>query len=297
MDAIDVRIEFKLAKWPEQLKQSRAGKLMMWGYGWTAGSPDGTYFLDLGYGPNKGGANHSRFDLPAFNELHRKQAVLADGPQRDAVMREANLLFTAYMPYKFTTHRINLDLTQPWLVGYRRHPFLRDWWRYVDIDDGAALGAAMSGAATWAQRQGVDDDAAAAVRRRLAAAPAALALPRLPLRHRQREPGAEQRQGAALRVPDRRDRLRPGADQRPVLAHRHRAHLRGAVRLRPPRAAVQGAAGAGARHARDVGRLPDLRRAPASPAPSSPTTRRSAASRASWSPKTWSTASSASTTR
>jgi ABC-type transport system substrate-binding protein len=134
MDAINVRIEFRLAKWPEQLKQSRAGKLMMWGYGWTAGSPDGTYFLDLGYGPNKGGANHSRFDLPAFNELHRKQAVMPDGPARDAVMREANLLLTAYMPLKFTTHRINLDLMQPWLKGYRRHPFLRDFWRYVDLD-------------------------------------------------------------------------------------------------------------------------------------------------------------------
>ena len=36
-----------------------------------------------------------------------------------------------------------------------------------------------------------------------------------------------------------RDRFRPGADQRPVLAHRHRAHLRGAARLRLPGPAVQ----------------------------------------------------------
>ncbi|MGH6609008.1 MAG: ABC transporter substrate-binding protein, partial [Burkholderiaceae bacterium] len=84
--------------------------------------------------PNKGGANHSRFDLPQFNALHRKHMVLPDGPERDAIMREANLLLTAYMPYKFTTHRINLDLMQPWLSGYRRHPFLRDFWRYVDVD-------------------------------------------------------------------------------------------------------------------------------------------------------------------
>jgi ABC-type transport system substrate-binding protein len=134
MDAIGVRIEFVAAKWPEQLKQSRAGKLMMWGYGWTAASPDGTYFVDLGYGPTKGAANHARFDLPAYNELQRKQVVMPDGPERDAVLKQQNLLLTAYMPYKFTVHRIHLDLTQPWLVGYRKHPFLRDFWRYVDID-------------------------------------------------------------------------------------------------------------------------------------------------------------------
>ena len=40
MDAIGIRIVFKPAKWPENLKASSAGKLMMWGVGWTAGTPD-----------------------------------------------------------------------------------------------------------------------------------------------------------------------------------------------------------------------------------------------------------------
>ena len=43
---------------------------MMWGVGWIAGQPDGDTFLALGYGPNRGQANHARFDLPAFNELY-----------------------------------------------------------------------------------------------------------------------------------------------------------------------------------------------------------------------------------
>jgi ABC-type oligopeptide transport system substrate-binding subunit len=81
-----VRIAFKIAKWPEQLKASRAGKLMMWGVGWSGVSPDGAYFLDLLYGPNKGQANHARFDLPAFNRL-RAQNVLPDGPEREAMIR------------------------------------------------------------------------------------------------------------------------------------------------------------------------------------------------------------------
>lgn len=134
MASINVKIEFKLAKWPEQLKASRAGKLMMWGVAWGAVNPDGAYFLDLMYGPNKGQANHARFDLPAFNALYKRLAVMPDGPEREALMREAALLGVAYMPYKVNSHRIITDLLHPQVVGYRRHPFMRDFWRYIDID-------------------------------------------------------------------------------------------------------------------------------------------------------------------
>jgi ABC-type transport system substrate-binding protein len=134
MDAINVRIEFKVAKWPEQLKASRTGKLMMWGVGWSAGAPDGDTFLALGYGPNKGQANHARFDLPAFNKLYEEQRVLPDGAERLAAMTEAKKLMIAYMPYKVHVHRIATDLWQPWVKGYDRNLFVRDFWKYIDVD-------------------------------------------------------------------------------------------------------------------------------------------------------------------
>ena len=134
MASVNVKIEFKIAKWPEQLKASRAGKLMMWGVAWSAANPDGSYFLDLMYGPNKGQANHARFDLPALNALYKRQLVMADGPERDALIHEAKVLGVAYMPYKVNSHRIITDLLHAQVVGYRRHPFMRDFWRYVDID-------------------------------------------------------------------------------------------------------------------------------------------------------------------
>ncbi len=133
MDAIGVRIEFKTAKWPENLKASRAGKLMMWGVGWTGG-PDSDTFLALGYGPNKGQANHARFNLPAFNKLYEQQRGMPDGPERDAVVQAAAKLMVAYMPYKVHVHRIFTDLTQPWVVGYHRNIFVREFWKYVDVD-------------------------------------------------------------------------------------------------------------------------------------------------------------------
>jgi ABC-type transport system substrate-binding protein len=111
---------------------------------WTAANPDGSYFLDLLYGPNKGQANHARFDLPAFNTLYQQQFVMADGPEREAVIRAAKLMGVAYMPYKVTGHRILTDLTHAHVVGYRRHPFRRDFWRSVDIDRPAAVQTAAS---------------------------------------------------------------------------------------------------------------------------------------------------------
>ena len=133
MDAIGIRMVFKTAKWPENLKASRAGKLMMWGVGWTAG-PDGNEFLVLGHGPDKGQANHARFDLPEYNRLFALQRTLPNGPERQQVMTEMLKLTVAYMPYKVHVHRINTDLAQPWVVGYHRNVFLRDVWRYFDVD-------------------------------------------------------------------------------------------------------------------------------------------------------------------
>jgi ABC-type transport system substrate-binding protein len=133
MNAIGIRMVAKIAQWPENLKASRAGKLMMWGAGWSTG-PDAEGFLVLAYGPNKGGANHARFDLASFNALFERQRVLPDGPERQALIDEAKRLTVAYMPYKAHAHRIWTDLAQPWVKGYHRNIFVREFWKYVDVD-------------------------------------------------------------------------------------------------------------------------------------------------------------------
>ena len=136
MDAIRVRIEFQTAKWPENLKASTAGKLMMWGVGWTASTPDAEDFMVLAYGPNKGQSNKARFDLPAYNAVYQAQRVLPDGPERQALIIEAKKLVVAYMPYKIHVHRIYTDLAQPWVIGYHRNTFTGQGrsWRLMDVD-------------------------------------------------------------------------------------------------------------------------------------------------------------------
>lgn len=134
MDAIRLRVEFQTGKWPEQLKQARAGKLMMWMVGSTAAAPDGQGALARMHGPQSGGQNLARFSLPAFDAIYTRMSALPDGPEREALFREAKLISVAYMPYKIHVHRIVTDMAQPRVIGYRRPVFWNDQWQYIDIE-------------------------------------------------------------------------------------------------------------------------------------------------------------------
>ena len=98
--AIGVRMVFDIATWPDLLKKSRAGSVMMWGFTWVSTTPDGSFFLGIGYGPNASESNDARFSLPEYDRLFERQAVMPDGPEREALMKKAKNLLVAYMPYK-----------------------------------------------------------------------------------------------------------------------------------------------------------------------------------------------------
>lgn len=136
MDAIGIDIQFKKAKWPDLLKESKAGKLMSWRLGWGGMYPDGEAFYVMLYGPNGGQANHSRFDLPAFNDLFEKAKATTPGPERADMYKQMNRLAAVYAPWKMGAHRLVTDMSYPWVIGHTRHPVFRAAWKYVDIDLG-----------------------------------------------------------------------------------------------------------------------------------------------------------------
>jgi ABC-type transport system substrate-binding protein len=135
MDAVGLQIRFVSAQWPENLKSARAGRLMMWQLGSSATAPDGQPALARLYGPEAGNQNLSRFNLPAFNAIYERLLELPDGPERDARFREAKLIAAAYMPWKYSVHRMDPDMWHPWVIGFRRPLFWNDWWHLVDIDE------------------------------------------------------------------------------------------------------------------------------------------------------------------
>ena len=135
MRAIGLKLEFKTAKWPENMKSARGGKYMIWFLGSNADSPDGLSALQRLYGPAIDGQNLSRFKNAEFDSLYEQMQGMADGPAREALFLQAKRLAVSYMPAKIHVHRLYTDLAHPWLLGYRRPLFWMDWWQYVDIDE------------------------------------------------------------------------------------------------------------------------------------------------------------------
>lgn len=131
----------KVAKFPDNLKAVRAGNYQVWSLALTSTAPDSSPTLILAYGPAAGQENLSRFKLAAYDDLWRRQDRMADGPERAAIVRQMQKLLVAYAPMKYPVHRYAVDLTQPWVLNYRRWPFLTDFWRYLDIDDSQRPGA------------------------------------------------------------------------------------------------------------------------------------------------------------
>jgi ABC-type transport system substrate-binding protein len=134
MAALGIRVEFRPAKWPENLKSARAGKLMVWSLGYSAASPDGQPSLDRGASVHAGGQNLARFRHDAFDRIYQRMRLLPDGEERERLFFQAKRILIAYAPYKNHVHRILTDLAHPWLIGYRRPNYWNDWWQYVDID-------------------------------------------------------------------------------------------------------------------------------------------------------------------
>ena len=132
--ALGIRIEFKSAKWPENLKNARAGKLMVWNLGYSAAAPDGQPSLDRGATIHFGGQNLARYSNKRFDEYYEQIRVLPDGPERAELFRETKRMLAVDAPYRWGVHRILTDLAWPWLIGYRRQFYSNTFWQYIDID-------------------------------------------------------------------------------------------------------------------------------------------------------------------
>jgi len=142
MDAVGLRLKIKAAQWPEQLKAARAGQLMIWQLGYTSTSPDVQDGLETLYGPAAGGQNLSRFRNARFDQIYQQMQALPDGPERLALLREAQNIVTAFAPQKYNVHRIVTWLYHARLIGLRAPMYGNQFWQSVDIDGRVSAGRA-----------------------------------------------------------------------------------------------------------------------------------------------------------
>ncbi|HYC37277.1 MAG TPA: ABC transporter substrate-binding protein [Usitatibacter sp.] len=133
MDAVGLRIRFKKGRFADFVRESNAGTLQMWNLSWSAGSPDADFWMGLFYGPNAGKSNDSRMRLAPFDRMYERSRGLPGSPERTQLYREMTKLLLVYAPWVFHVHHISTHLVQPWVKGYKKHPFRAANWRYLDI--------------------------------------------------------------------------------------------------------------------------------------------------------------------
>jgi ABC-type transport system substrate-binding protein len=132
MNEIGLRFRFAFMPFPELIRRALAGSLQMATMSWNNG-PDGDFYLSLAYGPNAGQNNDARFSLPAYDEVYRRQRGMPDGPERLAVMAQAQRMMLAYMPYLPHLHQVLSDVSRPGVRGWLRHPLLEMRFLHADI--------------------------------------------------------------------------------------------------------------------------------------------------------------------
>ena len=133
MEAVGIRIRFRKGRFADFVKETNLGTLQMWTLSWSAGTPSGDFWMGLFYGPNSGKSNDARMRLPAFDALYERSRTMPDSPERTRLYQDMTRLLLAYAPWVFHAHLTSTHLTQPWVKGYKKHPFQQANWRYLDI--------------------------------------------------------------------------------------------------------------------------------------------------------------------
>jgi oligopeptide transport system substrate-binding protein len=135
MGDIGIRMTFdKVEKLPDLRRQAQLGKVQCFTYGWIADYPDGENFLQLFTTKSIGGANYTMFSNAEFDALYERIKVMPDSPERTALYSRMVHILWVYGPWRVNSMMRNTIMIQPWVLGFKKHPFAHDPWRYLDVD-------------------------------------------------------------------------------------------------------------------------------------------------------------------
>jgi len=133
MELVGVRMEVQKDKFPELLKLERQCKLMMRTASWIADYPDADNFMQLLYSKNIGQNNNGCTNIPEYDRLYEQSIRMPDSPERNKIYHEMAKLIEAYAPWRLNISRYRNMLTQPQVLGFKKHPILHAEWAYIDV--------------------------------------------------------------------------------------------------------------------------------------------------------------------
>ena len=131
MDAIGIRMEFKVVPTQDLFKEAAQGKYQMNIHG-RSGGPMGLLFEQLdGTAPPE--TNETRFRSSDYDRAFGQFLRSADAKERLSHARTMTAIAQAYAPMVPLMVDVENAFIWPWVIGYHRSPFA-SYYKYLDID-------------------------------------------------------------------------------------------------------------------------------------------------------------------
>jgi ABC-type transport system substrate-binding protein len=131
-DALGLRSDYRMTPFQDFIKELEAGKYQMYGGGY-GGVPFGYAELWQVDGRQPPTVNASRFHSAEFERAVDRFMASPNEAGRIAASRAASEIAATYVPIIPSIFRLQNDFVQPWVLGYREHPY-STYWKYIDLD-------------------------------------------------------------------------------------------------------------------------------------------------------------------
>ena len=132
MDAIGLRMDYRLTPFQDLIKDLEAGKFQLY-FGGYGGIPSGYAELQQLYGKEPPAVNASRFKSAAYDRAMEEYLKSGRDADQIATARRMSEIAKTYVPIIPAIFRLQNDFVQPWIQGYRPQMF-QTYWKYVDND-------------------------------------------------------------------------------------------------------------------------------------------------------------------
>ena len=133
MAAIGLKMTITTKPFPELLKQSQAGQLMMFNLGFRAGDPSGFDTLATLWSKSPDSTNRARFHNADYDNAYERFLRTPEVAERMVLARKMSAIVNTFVPLTMQVYPIGNVFAQPWLLGYYPSQF-GFTWKYMDID-------------------------------------------------------------------------------------------------------------------------------------------------------------------
>lgn len=133
--ALGIRARINANTFPVFLERSRRGELQFWHGGWILDYPDAENILQLLASSNfPPGPNSTLYANKRVDEIFEKVRYMEEGPEKHALMAEAEVEVHKDLPWVMLFYTRNYVLSQPKIRNYRYSDIITNFIKYVRIE-------------------------------------------------------------------------------------------------------------------------------------------------------------------